>query len=265
MGAAAAYSPDGAWVAFSARPADGSGGPDVYAWRVGARRATALTDDGVSQFAGWNGDRLVISRVVVEGKPATADSPAAQVVPESRLVDPATGNTRTLGGQAWRPVVDPTHEHVAFWRGTFAWSPGDRAWMPHRGRLVIGNWAALRDGSGDTATDVPWSGTIADSADWSVRWNSSGERLAVWIADGQDQRSGRLSLFRVDPDGTLSPVVVKEAAALSSFSLDSERLAWATPPGKDGEGSRLSVYAWTANGDGQVESNPNADGILVAP
>jgi cellulose synthase/poly-beta-1,6-N-acetylglucosamine synthase-like glycosyltransferase len=35
VGQSAAYSPDGAWFAFTARPTDGSEGPDIYVWRVG--------------------------------------------------------------------------------------------------------------------------------------------------------------------------------------------------------------------------------------
>ena len=39
VGTSPAYSADGQWVAFSARPADGSQGPDIYAWRVGEPQA----------------------------------------------------------------------------------------------------------------------------------------------------------------------------------------------------------------------------------
>ena len=35
VGETAAYSPDGTMLAFSARPADGSHGPDIYLWRLG--------------------------------------------------------------------------------------------------------------------------------------------------------------------------------------------------------------------------------------
>ena len=35
VGQSAAFSPDGDWFAFTARPSDGSAGPDVYVWRVG--------------------------------------------------------------------------------------------------------------------------------------------------------------------------------------------------------------------------------------
>jgi hypothetical protein len=38
VGESAAFSPDGSWFAFTARPADGSGGPNVYVWHVTSRR-----------------------------------------------------------------------------------------------------------------------------------------------------------------------------------------------------------------------------------
>ena len=63
VGTTAAYSPDGTHFAFTARPADGDAGPDVYVWKVGDKRALAVTDDHRSVFAGWLGKRLLISRV----------------------------------------------------------------------------------------------------------------------------------------------------------------------------------------------------------
>ncbi len=63
VGRAAGYSPDGAWFAFSARPADGSVGPDIYVWHVGDPLAVALTADHASVFASWVGNQLLGSRV----------------------------------------------------------------------------------------------------------------------------------------------------------------------------------------------------------
>ena len=51
VGESAAYSPDGAWFAFTARPSDDSAGPDIYVWRVGDQRGRPVTDDHVSVFA----------------------------------------------------------------------------------------------------------------------------------------------------------------------------------------------------------------------
>ena len=54
VGESAAYSPDGAWFAFTARPSDGSAGPDIYVWRVGddARRGGSPTTTPASSRRG---------------------------------------------------------------------------------------------------------------------------------------------------------------------------------------------------------------------
>ena len=61
VGGRAAYSPDGKWFAYSARPADASVGPDVYVWQVGDDRSRAVTADHAAVFAGWVGDTLLVS------------------------------------------------------------------------------------------------------------------------------------------------------------------------------------------------------------
>src|SRR4029079_3503406 len=62
VGQSAAYSPDGAWFAFSARPSDGSAGPDIYVWRVGDQADDMVPNDHASVFASWAGRRLLGSR-----------------------------------------------------------------------------------------------------------------------------------------------------------------------------------------------------------
>ena len=208
----------------------------------------------------------MVSKTLVGDAPATRDTDPSKVVATSFLVDPATGASQEIASPAWRPVVDPTDRRVAWWQGTFRWSAAEQSWTPDRGQIVIGDWSALQDGTVNSPEALPWSAPIVDGATWDVRWDPSGRRLAVWISDGPGELSGRLSLFAVQADGSLGAAVVKQAAALAAFSLDAERLAWATPPGKDGAGSTLSVYAWTDNGDGNLRSAPNPDGsIVVAP
>ncbi|MGZ6329297.1 MAG: zf-HC2 domain-containing protein, partial [Candidatus Limnocylindrales bacterium] len=107
-GAPAAWSPDGTILAFSARPADGSAGPDVYVWHVGASAVKALTKDHHSYFASWFGPRIVISRTPAAARNAsphpsgghasanaTPAGSAAAAVPSvaavTMLLDPATG------------------------------------------------------------------------------------------------------------------------------------------------------------------------------
>ncbi|MFI5262027.1 MAG: zf-HC2 domain-containing protein [Candidatus Limnocylindrales bacterium] len=132
-GAPAAWSSDGETLAFSARPADGSVGPDLYVWHVGDATVHALTSDHRSYFASWAGDRIVISRLprAVVASPARTGHPAhtaaattaldrpAAVTAVTVLVDPATGAASPVAlTGAWLPSVDPTGHLAIYWQGT---------------------------------------------------------------------------------------------------------------------------------------------------
>jgi hypothetical protein len=69
-----------------------------------------------------------------------------------------------------------------------------------------------------------------------------------------DPEAGRLERLDDAPDGV---------AALPGFSISKGRLAWASPPGQEGEGSRIHIVAWSGNGVGSVESAPGEDLVLV--
>ena len=60
------------------------------------------------------------------------------------------------------------------------------------------------------------------------------------------------------PDGA-----PRDVAALPGFSIGDGRLAWATPPGQGGEGSRVQIVAWTADGVGTVETAPGEDVLVI--
>ncbi len=276
VGASPAYSPDGRWVAFSAAPADGSRGPDVYAWRVGQKRARILTRDHGSVFSAWLDGRILASAARVagtaDGAPSDAVPPAdadpATVVARSFLVDPARGTITQVGSDdIWRPVVDPTERVAVYWKGSLAWSDAQQAWIPARGHLVAADWKALLGGSADVATrSLPRKAAGTSVAVWEVRFDPAGRRLGVWVADPAEPGAGRLALVNVDADGTLGAVVLADAAALSGFSLDADRLAWSTPPGRNGEGSLVTVYAWRGDAAGQLRSmpDPGNEPVVVA-
>ena len=142
-------------------------------------------------------------------------------------------------------MVDPTERTVVYWKGSLAWSDDQQAWIPAKGRLVAAEWQALLKGSSNGPSHALPSEVAGSSvADWEVRFDPAGRRLGVWIADPADPGTGRLSLVEVDDDGTLGAVVLADAAALPGFSLDADRLAWSTPPGRNGQGSLVTVYAW---------------------
>lgn len=95
--------------------------------------------------------------------------------------------------------------------------------------------------------------------DFDARFDPTGTRLAVWIADPNDPTLGRLQLFVIDPatgllDTTVAPL--PGVPALRGFSIEHNRLAWVTPEGQNGEGSRISVLAWRGDLFGLNESNP---------
>jgi hypothetical protein len=50
---------------------------------------------------------------------------------------------------------------------------------------------------------------------------------------------------------------------LAGFSIGEGRLAWATPPGQGGEGSRIQIVAWREGSVGTVESVPGEDLVVV--
>ena len=110
--------------------------------------------------------------------------------------------------------------------------------------------------------------SVVDGAvtEFDVRWDETGRWLAIWLADAKDSSIGRLSLVHLDPvDRSISTgrtAPRSDVTALPGFSIADGRLAWATPPGQGGEGSRVQIVAWTDDGVGAVESGP-VEGVVV--
>ena len=257
IGESAAFSADGAWFAFTARPADGSTGPDIYVWRVGDETALPVTTDHRSVFASWFGERLLGSRP--DRTPDPVDGTAS---PVTFALDPATSEETVLPGAGWRPVVDPSGQFSVGWVGSIALAADGNSWLPVDGSLVLQAWPT--DGA-EVEHEVQVIATVPVT-EFDIRWDETGMWLAVWIADPVEPTIGRLSLLRIDPEtGAIdrlenAPV---DVAALPGFSIGNGRLAWATPPGQEGEGSRVRIVAWTADGVGGAESVPGEDVIVV--
>jgi len=265
VGQSAAYSPTGNWFAFTARPVDGSVGPDIFVWKVGSRVANPVTTDHRSVFGSWSGEALVGSTVVEITKSA---GPGLE--PVSYLLDPATVIRTDLPqtGQAWRPAVDPSGRLAVYWAGTVraTAAPG---FAPDAGRLVLGDW-----GTGDSApsnapaptvlksdqTNARHETTIAAGRveDWDARWDGSGTHLAVWIADSQNAAVGSLSLYAVDSfNGKIDlkkPLLDREPA-LAGYAISDGQLIWAEPDATgSATGSQIKLLAWTADGVGAVDA-----------
>jgi hypothetical protein len=255
VGQSAAYSPDGAWFAFTARPTDGSEGPDIYVWRVGDQIANPVTSDHASVFASWAGDRLIGSRVATT---------ATGITTQSFFIDPDSGDQSAIDGSVWRPAVDPDEHWAVTWDGTVTIGQDNKTPVVGDGSLVLRGFS---DAHGVDTTGKP-AAVVAKGpfVEFDVRWDETGSWLAVWVADGSDPSIGRLSLLQLDPTtGELDRPhgAPRDMPALPGFSIANGRLAWATPPGQGGEGSRVQVVAWTDDSVGAVESGPVENVVVI--
>ena len=258
VGQSAAYSSSGDYFAFTARPVDGSAGPDIYTWRVGDAMAKRVTSDHRSVFGSW-------VRGLVAGSTVTARGPKLE--PSSFVLDPASAAVRPVAsaGLAWRPAVDPTGRKAVYWTGTIRTTP-EPGYAPDAGRLVLGDWGVTDLAS--SAINVPPSGnqpatrheTTIEAGrlgDWDARWDSAGTHLAVWIADDANAAVGRLSLYSVDSfDGTIdlkSPLLDGRLAA-AGYSIADGKLVWAEPAANGSSTGKIQLLAWTDDGVGTVET-----------
>jgi hypothetical protein len=299
VGQSASYSPSGTWFAFTARPADGSTGPDIYLWRVaGGAEAHPVTQDHRSELGGWSGDVIVGSTAV--------DTPNG-TLPTTFVIDAQSGKQtmRPEVGPAWRPTVDPSSRQAVYWTGTLRPTLDGPGFAPDAGRLVVGAWSgadgtagaspspsASAAGSGSTTSGGSESASAAASggadaaassdpsaaasldqartrnettivaghiSDWDARWDETGTRLAVWIADDTDPSVGRLSVYAVDSFSgqiDLKKPLVDGRLAKAGFAIGKGRIVWAEPA-KSGSGEgRIFVFAWTDQGTGEVEGVP---------
>ncbi len=275
VGQSAAYSKSGGWFAFTARPVDGSAGPDIYLWKVGNPEASRVTTDHRSVFGSWSGDQIVGSTVVE--RTGAGNGSTSELNPSSFFLDPSNLGMVDLpqAGSAWRPAVDPTGPRAVYWTGSVR-ATAEPGFAPDAGRLVLGDWdVPTPQGSGaPPATPVPTplpgdqsharhETTLAAGRilDWDARWDASGTHLAVWIADEKLPDVGRLSLYSVDPfDGKidLKTPLLDGQPANAGFSISDGQLVWAEPAtaGTVGSGSeaRMKLLAWTDTGVGTVET-----------
>jgi hypothetical protein len=256
VGQTAAYSEDGSAFAFTARPADGSHGSDIYVWTVGDDKARPVTWDHRSVFASWSDDDLIGSR------PMTEPAVDSESDVRSFVLDPATGQETHLDGAGWLPVVDPTGRFAVTWSGTVTLD-GDGEIVPATGAFELRTWADDAPEDGTSGVVIAEGTTQVD-----VRWDESGTAFAMWIEDVADGRIGRLTLHFVDPvTGLLrqAPAAPRDVPALPGFVIGEGRLAWGSPPGQGGEGSRVLAVAWNGVGVdvGIVESAPGGEVVLV--
>ena len=321
VGTSPEFSPDGSWVAFSARPVDHSTGPDVYVWHAGDQLALAVTKAHADVFSGWFGSQILISeysagaitpsfsalqtpsavpstgpaassgRVATSGATSAASpSPTSTPMPASSaastmsyLFDPASHNALQIERAMFMPVVDPTGRYLVYWSGSVVFDTAIQAWRPENGDLYFDSWSDLvlepawlgGPASGPAPTPAPTpspslstssspapsnapksaptdkaeatpsasaSPTISPSetvvlgpmlpqplsvgggpgmvSDWIVRWDSTGQHVAIWVADKSDRTVGQLKLFPVDPGTGLVDVNRPIVSVKSKATID---------------------------------------------
>lgn len=290
------YSPDGMWLAFSARPSDGSQGPDLYLWQVGQPTAVAVTNDHATYFSAWLGGRLLVSQVEVAapevdpssgpdasspGSPAPSAEPVAatEARATSYLLDPATlARSEIAQADVWMPVVDPSGRFVAYWSGTLMRSTPEADWQPGTGSLVLAAWsdgtalepAATPEASAAPAPLGPTGATVelvpGPVGAFRAAFDPTGSRLAVWVGEEIDGDVGRLHLLVLDRDtGSVDEGVVPlpGVPALRRFSIDTGRLAWVSPSGQDGQDSAVQVLGWSGDEFGEMRALPGKQMYLV--
>lgn len=290
-----AYSPDGTWLAFSARPIDGSSGPDLYVWHVGDASARAVTSNHATYFSGWLDGRILASRVLpaADASAAPSDAPGAastagpvpslapEAHPASFLFDPAKRTSVDLAvADVWLPAVDRTGRFATYWSGTLVPNAAGTGWMLGTGHLVLDGWteplskpdssdgpsAASPSGAGIGPVGKPVELVAGPIATFEARFDPTGTRLAVWVADAADPTVGTLTLVVLDHTrGRIDPKLTPLSAvrALHGISIDQGRLAWVTPPGQDGQQSVVQVLAWSNDAFGQVETVPGEKLYIV--
>ena len=243
VGEVAAYNADGSRFAFTARPADGSAGPDVYVWDTSDTEARAVTTGGRSILAGWDGSDLLISRVV-DGRPHTL------------AVGPRGREKGEHGDDAWLPSVAPDGKYAVWWDGSVGLADDGVTWVPGKGRLVIGSWPG---GADEAQVLERGTGTA-----WDVRWAPDGRVVAVWMAGKDARDAGRLSLYALDPEtgrANLDNPLLSDERAFAGFSLENGRLVYSAP-GADGDPT-MWVFGWDGDTVGKVELPGEAGGTVV--
>ncbi|MFI5259873.1 MAG: hypothetical protein ACHQ01_09745 [Candidatus Limnocylindrales bacterium] len=141
------FSPDGTYVAFSARPVDHSTGPDVFIWQIGQDRAQAVTFRHGDLFAGWFGQKVLISEIAPVqtsgGAVASAPDGTNSVGSTSYVFDPSTGKALEIARSMLLPTVDPTGQFLVYWSGSVEFDPVSGLWQPGKGDLYFDAWSDL--------------------------------------------------------------------------------------------------------------------------
>lgn len=226
-----AWSPDGRWIAFVARPASAPGQADLYVVRSDGSQLRQVTDSPA-----W------------ELRPSWS--------PDSRQLAFMSGDPR----EGWRLGlinVDGTHRREL---PVSAGNVSSPSFAP-RGGLI-----ALEVGRGESTAVYTMR---ADGTDARALTPSTGRHaFPVWSPDGRTilysyrlSRSGHWQLWTMNRDGSTPKQLTTEAADDAEFSPGGALIAFSS----DRSGSRYEVFLMNADGTGQRSLTAGIEGSASAP
>ena len=278
-----AYSADGRWLAFSAEPADGSTGPDLYLWSPGQPTATAVTSDHQTYFSSWHGGAVLASRIEIPGEPTepgASGDPEATAKP-NETDKPGRGNQ---GGGKPRASEAPTAAPTATDGVPDSSGQPDGSGAPSvEGRPLSflldpetlertdltrpDVWLPVLDPSGQFV--VYWSGTLRsdDGRPWALgtgelvldRWSAGGEPGASAAPEsrGPSASAGPAPSAPLGPAGSQVIVVPGVKASFEArFDPRGERLAIWVGEALDEEVGRLHLLVIDPDTGEVAEGSP---------
>jgi hypothetical protein len=192
VGDQAAYSPDGQWFAFSARPAGTATGPDIYVWQAGWPAALPITTDHGSVFSGWVNGQILASRaepIAADASPApsagTPSDPSASASPLASAQPPVAplpspsqpaGASASFPADSSQPTASPSGPAPLATPAAYLIDPATGIAT----RIVgLDGWRPVVDPSGRWV--AYWAGTLSFDAD-SGMWLpfQGGLQVASW-------------------------------------------------------------------------------------
>jgi hypothetical protein len=216
------FSPDGQWIAFSARPSDLKSGSDVFIWRTGWDSARAITTNHMDLFAGWFGKSVLVSEFVpVVGPVPTAGSnlkPASPMTAISYIYDPANASIGRIDRPMLLPVADPSNRYLVYWSGTVRFNAATGLWEAGQGDLYFESWSSLVVVTAEFG-DAPAPAPVPPAAD-----------TTLVPADTDSATPTPTVAPAPPPSGTVLPVA-KAAGSVRNWTI-----RW------DGAGSHVAVW-----------------------
>lgn len=257
-----AYSKDGRWLAFSARPADDSTGPDLYLWKVGDPLATAVTSDHQTYFSSWHDGKVLASRVEIPGAPGPDESaePGGSGDPDE-TAKPGRGGGNQGGGKprATEAPSEAPATPTAAPDGTAA--PDvvegqpvsfllDPETLARTDLTAAGVWLPVIDPSGRYV--AYWSGTLRSEGGLTWALGSGELVLDRWSGDGAaapgepSARPNETPVAIGEPGGSAAPGPSPVLGPVGRHTILVPGVKATFEVGFDPDGERLAIWVGEA-------------------